>query len=78
MTNSTVQKKVDRLRKGGKPRVLDLFAGCGGISLGFQRAGFCIQAAIEFDPLAALSHAKNFYPNEVDAHFQRHAQQRHL
>ncbi|MEO8132787.1 MAG: DNA cytosine methyltransferase [Betaproteobacteria bacterium] len=41
--------------------MLDLFAGCGGLSLGFLRAGFEITGAIEFDPLAAQSHAVNFY-----------------
>jgi DNA (cytosine-5)-methyltransferase 1 len=43
------------------PRVLDLFAGCGGLSLGFHAAGFKIVAAIEFDPLASQSHATNFF-----------------
>ncbi len=46
----------------GKPfRVLDLFAGAGGISLGFQRAGFHIAASVEMDPLAAATHARNFH-----------------
>ena len=31
-----------------KPRVLDLFAGCGGLSLGFSMAGYETVAAIEF------------------------------
>ncbi|MBK8979625.1 MAG: DNA cytosine methyltransferase [Planctomycetes bacterium] len=43
------------------PRVLDLFAGCGGISLGFDAAGFEIIGAVEVDPDAALSHALNFH-----------------
>jgi DNA (cytosine-5)-methyltransferase 1 len=42
-------------------RVLDLFAGCGGISLGFQAAGFRIDAAVEIDSTAAASHALNFH-----------------
>jgi DNA (cytosine-5)-methyltransferase 1 len=56
-----VCQKIARLRAGGRPRVLDLFAGCGGLSLGFQAAGFDIVGAIESDPLAAASHGQNFH-----------------
>lgn len=42
------------------PRVLDLFAGCGGFSLGFRQAGYEIARAVEnFRPVAA-SYAENF------------------
>jgi DNA (cytosine-5)-methyltransferase 1 len=67
----TVAAKVRRLSAGGSPRVIDLFAGCGGISLGFQRAGFSIEAAVELDALAARSHALNFHnadPDTLEAH----------
>lgn len=56
-----VEMKLERLRKGGTLRVLDLFAGCGGISLGFEAAGFEITAAVELDPLAAQSHSDAFH-----------------
>lgn len=59
-----VLSKITRLRHGGAPRVLDLFAGCGGLSLGFQSAGFEIAAAVEFDPDAAASHGANFHPED--------------
>lgn len=52
--------KLDRLRGGARPRVLDLFAGCGGLSLGFLAAGFEIGGAVEIDREAAASHALNF------------------
>ena len=61
MNVDTVRKKIARLRRGGKPRVLDLFAGCGGLSLGFQAAGFELRAAVEIDPDAARSHGLNFH-----------------
>ena len=57
----TIRQKIARLQAGGKPRVLDLFAGCGGISLGFTAAGFTVSAAVEFDPEAAASHGRNFH-----------------
>ena len=60
-SRSAVAKKVERLSGGGIPRVLDLFAGCGGLSLGFQAAGFEILAAVEIDPDAARSHGTNFH-----------------
>lgn len=56
-----IRKKLTRLRRGGTPRVLDLFAGCGGLSLGFHSAGFELGAAIEFDPEAARSYGINFH-----------------
>ena len=54
-----------RLARGEPPRVLDLFAGAGGLSLGFQRAGFRIDGAMEIDPLAARTHARNFHPGGI-------------
>lgn len=73
-----VQRKVERLR-GGKPlRVLDLFSGCGGISLGFQAAGFRIDAAVELDELAAATHARNFHGGLDEEMLSRHARSRDI
>jgi len=62
-----VKQKLARIRSGARPRVMDLFAGCGGMSLGFHAAGFEIRAAVEMDPLAARSHAINFHGGD-EAH----------
>jgi DNA (cytosine-5)-methyltransferase 1 len=56
-----VWTKIARLQQAGMPRVLDLFAGCGGLSLGLQRAGFEILAGLDSDPYASASHALNFH-----------------
>jgi DNA (cytosine-5)-methyltransferase 1 len=40
---------------------MDLFSGAGGLSLGFERAGFRIDGAVEIEALPALSHAVNFH-----------------
>lgn len=59
-----ISEKMARLGLGGKPRVLDLFAGCGGLSLGFHAAGFDITAAVEADRDAAASHGRNFHQSD--------------
>jgi DNA (cytosine-5)-methyltransferase 1 len=71
-TDDALARKLRRLAAGHAPRVLDLFAGCGGISLGFNRAGFNVSASMELDPLAARSHALNFH-GENPSDLERHA-----
>ena len=41
-------------------RTVDLFAGCGGLSKGFQNAGFDLVAAFEYWDVAANCYGKNF------------------
>jgi len=41
------------------PKALDLFSGCGGLSLGLEQAGFTVIGAIEIDALAAETYAMN-------------------
>jgi DNA (cytosine-5)-methyltransferase 1 len=75
---SAVLRKIDRIRAGDAPRVLDLFAGCGGLSLGFQAAGFLIVGAVEIDPIAAATHARNFFRHEPESIFRLHAKPRDI
>ena len=42
-----------------KPRVIDLFAGVGGLSLGFEQAGFNVVLANEYDPEIASAYQMN-------------------
>jgi DNA mismatch endonuclease, patch repair protein len=55
------KRKRDRLAAGDKPRVLDICGGAGGFSLGFLKAGFALQGAIESDPIAAGTYAANLH-----------------
>jgi DNA (cytosine-5)-methyltransferase 1 len=43
-----------------RPIGIDLFAGAGGMSLGFEQAGFDVVAAVEIDPVHAAVHSFNF------------------
>ena len=43
-----------------RPIAVDLFAGAGGMSLGFEQAGFDILAAVELDPIHCAVHEFNF------------------
>ena len=42
-----------------KPRVIDLFAGVGGLSLGFEKKGFDVVLANEYDASIAASYIAN-------------------
>ena len=51
-------------KSAGRPIAIDLFAGAGGMSLGFEQAGFEVVAAVEIDPVHCAVHKYNF-PNCV-------------
>jgi DNA (cytosine-5)-methyltransferase 1 len=48
-----------------RPIGIDLFAGAGGMSLGFEQAGFDVVAAVEIDPIHASVHQYNFPHSKV-------------
>ena len=52
--------KIFQQRKHNHLNVVDLFAGCGGLSVGFKKAGFNILAAVDFDKdsIDSLKHNK--------------------
>lgn len=43
-----------------RPVAVDLFSGAGGMSLGFEQAGFDLVAAVEIDPIHSAIHKFNF------------------
>ena len=48
-----------------KKNIIDLFAGCGGLSLGFELAGFNIPLAIEIDEWASETYKRNHPKTKV-------------
>lgn len=46
--------------KSNRPIAIDLFAGAGGMTLGFEKAGFDVLASVEIDPVHCAVHEFNF------------------
>lgn len=68
----------DQARDGvPEPRFVDLFSGCGGISLGFTRAGCRSLGGVESDPEAADTYARNFHSGTSEE-LKLHARQRDI
>lgn len=50
---------------------IDLFSGCGGMTLGFKHAGFIPLGGIEIDSIASQTHALNFFKK---SDFKKHSE----
>ncbi|AFZ59334.1 DNA cytosine methyltransferase [Anabaena cylindrica FACHB-243] len=63
-TNATQLELFDgelvKKNKYKRPIAVELFAGAGGMTLGFEQAGFDVLAAVEIDPVHCATHEFNF------------------
>ncbi len=51
--------------ESGRPTAIDLFSGCGGLTLGLKQAGFDVRGAVEIDALAVETYRANHPEVEV-------------
>ncbi len=51
--------EVDKWVPDGKPTAVDLFCGCGGLTVGLKRAGFRVLGAMDVDPLSIKTYKAN-------------------
>jgi DNA (cytosine-5)-methyltransferase 1 len=51
--------EVERVEASGKPRIVDLFAGGGGLSEGFEQVGFDVAVAVDADAVAMRTYRFN-------------------
>ena len=59
---------VEAVRGRTRPKAIDLFCGAGGMSLGFEQAGFDIVFAVDSDGHHVAAHRRNFPSHPTAIH----------
>ncbi len=67
-----LEEKLARLRAGKSLRVVDLFSGCGGMSLGLMRAQYSVLGGIEINAQAVNTYARNLFKSIDENTFELH------
>src|SRR6266700_2525113 len=70
--NDELIEKLFRLRAGEPLRVLDLFSGCGGMSLGLKRAEYAILGGVEINQKAINTYSRNLFKGVDEKTFELH------
>lgn len=67
LLGEVILESVQNVSYGSPVNYIELFAGCGGLSLGLKSVGFELVAANELSPMAAESYAYNFFDEDLGA-----------
>jgi len=67
-----LKEKLARLRFGEPLRVVDLFSGCGGMSLGLLHAQYTILGGVEINAQAVNTYSKNLFKGVDQKTFELH------
>lgn len=70
--NGRLEEKLARLRSGDPLRVIDLFSGCGGMSLGLKRSQATILGGVEINQQAVNTYARNLFKDAGEQTFELH------
>lgn len=71
--DGNMRARLARIQAGEPLRVVDLFSGCGGMSLGLKRARYHILGGVEMNPRAISTYAKNLFGETSEQEFISHA-----
>jgi DNA (cytosine-5)-methyltransferase 1 len=71
--SDNLRARLARLRAGEPLQVIDLFSGCGGMSLGLKRAYYNVLGGVEINEQAATTYAKNLFREVSEQEFAIHA-----
>jgi DNA (cytosine-5)-methyltransferase 1 len=59
-------KRMQKRRSVDRPCAIDLFSGCGGLTLGLKQAGFDVLSAVEIDPAAVRTYKANHHDVSIE------------
>lgn len=72
-SDDNIKARLARIQAGEPLQVVDLFSGCGGMSLGLKRAQYRVLGGVEINPQAIATYAKNLFRGGDEQEMAVHA-----